>query len=440
MNPAKTSCSLYYQYGSLYQANGSDGSVVQTNTDASTNYAAPTSISTQSYGETIGYNSWLGVTSTTGLNGEQLSMTYDSYGRPATGTSPYGATTTYGYTSSVPIQQTKTGPDGFTRTTLDGLGRAIRVERGVSASNIQSVVDTVYAPCACSPLGKIQKVSAPYASGGSPAGWTTYTYDGIGRTVSVQQPDGASATTYSYSGNQTTVTDPAGKWKTFTSDVEGNLVTVVEPDPANQPSGTLTTSYSYDWMKHLTGVSMPRGSTTQNRSFSYDSAGRLTSATNPENGTVAYYYNADNTLYYKHDAKGQDTVYSYDGQKRVTMIQRYPTGKANAEDTCRRVTYSYDTNGVSSTFSQYSTGRLTTAVYPVCTAGGTLVSGTPPYPNYPGGTVTEMYSYHPAGAVTAKQMRVSRTGVDSDGNNGSGYGAVEADYSYDGAGRVSTYE
>ena len=44
------------------------------------------------------------------------------------------------------------------------------------------------------------------------------------------QPDGASTTTYVYSGNQTTVTDPAGKWKTFTTDVQGNLTTVTEPD------------------------------------------------------------------------------------------------------------------------------------------------------------------------------------------------------------------
>jgi YD repeat-containing protein len=60
--------------------------------------------------------------------------------------------------------------------------------------------------------------------------WTVYAYDGIGRTLTVQQPDGASTTTYSYLGNVTTVTDPAGKWKQFTTDVEGNLITVTEPN------------------------------------------------------------------------------------------------------------------------------------------------------------------------------------------------------------------
>jgi YD repeat-containing protein len=169
-------------------------------------------------------------------------------------------------------------------------------------SGFQPEQDTVYAPCA---WGKIWKVSAPYPSGQSAAYWTVYGYDGIGRTVSTVQPDGASTTTYSYSGNLTTVTDAAGKWKTFTNDSLGNLVSVTEPDPANQPGGTLTTSYSYDWMNHLSGVTMPRSSATQTRSFVYDDAGRLTSATNPENGTVSYYYNSNNTLQYKHDAKGR---------------------------------------------------------------------------------------------------------------------------------------
>jgi RHS repeat-associated protein len=344
-------------------------------------------------------------------------MTYDGAGRPTSGTSPYGAVTTYSYTplGTIPVQQTESGPNGVTITTLDGLGRAIRVQRGDSATvdASTSYTDTVYAPCACSPLGKVQKVSQPYAPGGTPV-WTVYTYDGIGRTVSVVQPDGASTTTYSYSGNQSTVTDPAGNWKQFTKDVLGNLTTVLEPDPANQPGGTLTTTYAYDWMNHVTSVSMTRAGTTQTRSFVYDSAGRLTSATNPENGTVTYTYNSDNTLQDKHDAKGQDTVYTYDSQKRVTMIQRYPNGKNNGEDQCQRVTYSYDTNPYSSTFSNNSHGRLTAARY----TPGTCIAST----------LTEMYSYHPAGAVTAKSLQVGSLG------------AMTVNYGYNSAGQVETMQ
>jgi YD repeat-containing protein len=74
--------------------------------------------------------------------------------------------------------------------------------------------------------------------------------------------------------------DPAGKWKQYFSDSFGNLVAVLEPDPAANPL------------------------VTQTRTFPYDPATqRLVSATNPENGTVQYTYNADGTLATKTDAK-----------------------------------------------------------------------------------------------------------------------------------------
>ena len=58
--------------------------------------------------------------------------------------------------------------------------------------------------------------------------------------MSVTAPDG-SRTSYAYSSNTVTVTDPAGKWKLFTTDVMGNLVQVQESDPA---LGTVSTNYT----------------------------------------------------------------------------------------------------------------------------------------------------------------------------------------------------
>ena len=161
VNPAVMTCMWYHSYGAVGRTAGSDGSTSTASADAATNYAAPQTIATQSYSETIGYNSWLGITRTTGLNGEQLSMTYNFYGRPATGTSPYGAVTHYAYSNPgvVPATQTVMGPDGTTVTTLDGLGRTVRVVHN------QSAVDTLYTPCGCSPLRKVWKVSAPMWQG-----------------------------------------------------------------------------------------------------------------------------------------------------------------------------------------------------------------------------------------------------------------------------------
>jgi hypothetical protein len=99
VDPAKYTCYSYYVYG-FASASASDGTSVTASSNASTNYAAPSTITTQSYGENISYNSWLGVTQTTGLNGETLYLTYDVYGRPSTATSPYGAGTTYSYSAA----------------------------------------------------------------------------------------------------------------------------------------------------------------------------------------------------------------------------------------------------------------------------------------------------------------------------------------------------
>ncbi len=183
--PALSTQITRWDTGNPQYVSRSDGRTVSLSADSQTNYSAPMSISTESYSQSVTYNSWLGITSTTGANGEQLSMTYDSKGRPLTGTSAYGGVTSYTYSSfsaAPPLWQQESGADGVTKTTLDGMGRAIRVERG-DGSGTKSIVDTVYAPCACSPLGKVQKVSQPYAPGGTPV-WTVYTAASDGPSAS----------------------------------------------------------------------------------------------------------------------------------------------------------------------------------------------------------------------------------------------------------------
>ncbi len=211
-------------------------------------------------------------------------------------------------------------------------------------------------------------------------------------------PGNSGTTTYVYQGNTVTVTDPAGKWKKYTSDALGNLAQVTEPDPGG--GADHQTYYTYNLRGQLTGVSMPRGGTTQTRTFNYDlPTGRLSNATNPENGTVSYTYNADGTVASRTDAKNQQVQYSYDGFQRVTQIRRYPV-TGGAEDLCQRVNFTYDqgTNGW---------GRLYQASW-----GG-----------WPGCALpwTETYTYTVAGGVTRKTLDYQ---VD-----------LWADYTYDNEGR-----
>jgi YD repeat-containing protein len=70
---------------------------------------------------------------------------------------------------------------------------------GPNGDSIVSVVETEYRPCACSPLGKVKKVSQPYAQGGTKY-WTEYTWDALGRTLSVIHPGNTGTTTYVYDG------------------------------------------------------------------------------------------------------------------------------------------------------------------------------------------------------------------------------------------------
>jgi hypothetical protein len=188
----------------------------------------------------------------------------------------------------------------------------------------------------------------------------------------VVAPDGLSTTTYSYQGNTVTVTDPKGIWKKFTTDALGNLVTGVEPRPGG--GADYATSYTYNFRNQLTDVSMPRDGYTQTRTFVYNNGGQLTSATNPGNGTVTYSY-AGARLDYKRDAKNQKTQYRYDSGGRVTAVEWWsPTNTLVGTRT-----FEYD----SSFFGQAVQGRLARVSW---------------------GGMSYSYSYHPAGAVTAKRV------------------------------------
>ena len=188
--------------------------------------------------------------------------------------------------------------------------------------------------------------------------WSKTTLDALGRTISVVKPDGSSTTSYLYQGNTVKVTDPAGKWKLFTMDANGNLTHVTEPNPSG--GANYETSYTYDGLNHLTGVSMPRDGYTQTRTFTY-SGDLLTSATNPENGTVNYTY-TNGKIASKVDAKNQRVEYGYDSLQRLTQIRRYPVN-GQAQDTCQQTNFYYDTNPFDSNYSQYIAGRLAAVQY-----------------------------------------------------------------------------
>jgi YD repeat-containing protein len=189
----------YESTGVVVSTDDGAGHVVNSAPSADTSYSLPGVLTPGRNGNlatTVTYAASWAVTSVTGPNGASGATTYDSYGRPKQTSIPDGAVTNYAYAyyqSAGANQQTATLTTGtasrWKRTTLDGFGRVTRVENGNGSTTV-SQVDTQYAPCACSPLGKMSQVSMPYAQGGRPV-WTTYGYDASGRTVSVTAPDGS---------------------------------------------------------------------------------------------------------------------------------------------------------------------------------------------------------------------------------------------------------
>jgi YD repeat-containing protein len=225
---------------------------------AGTNYAAPGALTVNGLSNAMQWDAALRMTQNTGANGEVSGTVYDTYGRPSVSTAATGASTGYTYSTAAPWTVTATVNGRWTKKTLDGFGRVVKQESGHGGTTV-SVTETEYDACACSATGKVKRVSMPRAPGGTGV-WTNYTYDEMGRTTRVTNPDNTYKE-YEYVANTVKVWDEARKWKKYTMDVFGNLVQVEEPKPAADTghTGNYFTTYKYDVLGHLIEVSMPRG-------------------------------------------------------------------------------------------------------------------------------------------------------------------------------------
>jgi RHS repeat-associated protein len=239
---------------------------------------------------------WQTVGSTTGAS---VSYSYDD--------THFTTTTTAAIDSSKSIQQI---------AATDGLGRQTKSTTEDVNSNVYSMVSAKY-----DLLGRPYSASNPYT--GSPSYWTTTQFDVLGRPISVTLPD-SSATTYAYSANTATVTDPAGKKHESVTDGAGRFSTVFEPDPSNGNSLTLQTTNAYNVLDEL--IQVTQGS--QTRTYNYDALGRLLNQSLPETGNTCFgsvsgsicntdgYDQWDNLLK-RTDARGVLTTYTYDSLNRL---------------------------------------------------------------------------------------------------------------------------
>ncbi len=269
---------ITYDIGGNVTSTTANGVYTTVATNSTTNWAAPSQLTTNSLSSSMNWTSFLGLSSATGPNGDTASLSYTSSERPTSSTSPTGAVTSYTYVDGISPSVTATTNGHWVKTIKDGFGRTVETDTGYGTTTV-SIVKTNYISCGCSPIGKMNQTSEPYAPGGSPI-YTTYNYDGLGRTASVLGPDG-SVTSYSYSGNTVTVTDPSGRWKKFTMDAFGNLTQASEPSTANgatPPNGLPV--FSPGPGGYTTGQTVAITSSTIGGSIRYTTDGSTPSETN----------------------------------------------------------------------------------------------------------------------------------------------------------------
>ena len=194
------------------------------------------------------------------------------------------------------------GLNEVSTTAYDGIGHAIETILSSDPDN------TTYTVTSYDGIGKPYQVynptrcSTPTTNCGTETTWgyATNTYDALGRSTQVAEPDGSTSST-SYSQNTTgfltTVTDEIGNQRKSQTDGLGRLTYVWE---APSVSGyNYETDYGYDPLSNLLSVNQKGGSGSsqwRQRSFVYDSLPRLTSATNPESGTISYGYDANGNI------------------------------------------------------------------------------------------------------------------------------------------------
>jgi RHS repeat-associated protein len=351
-------------------------------------YAFPTTITdalTHHIKQT--YFSCTGLTASTkddndisaGRNG--TSFTYDLMNRSLVTSFPDGGQVAKSYddTGTLAITTSQLVTTGLTivkTAQLDGLGRILQTQMndpdcGSGTGAVK--VDYTYGYDSVNHL-RTESVTTPYCNsiGGSFGQPTTKNYDVLGRVTSVVETDGSTVNMIyggTTAGLLSTTADEAGKQRTSQTDALGRLTAVWE-DPA---SLNYLTTYSYDTLDNLTGVSQTgnaASSSWRNRSFTYDSLSRLKCAANPEvtsglstaspascpatdtgtytSGTIGYAYDNDGNLLTKTspapNQTGTATVttnYSYDNVHRLKQ-KSYTGSPATAT-----VQYGYDGTALS---------------------------------------------------------------------------------------------
>jgi RHS repeat-associated protein len=409
------------------------------------------------------------ITSYTDQNGKSSVYGYDTLLRMTGATYPDLGYVQLSYPTFTAVQKTvglNSTSAATSTSTFDGLGRSVGTilsEGGGVYTYTRTAYDAqnrrfqVWNPSHCDPG------TATSCSGEATWGYTTFLYDGLGRTVQQTNPDNTSRqwcyNSFNSNGQANCQAEIAGIGETVdeadesrndwqrTTDALGRLTYVAEPDGTN-PTPSMVTGYAYDASNNLTSVNQSGGGSgstgARSRLFVYDSLSRLTNSTNSESGTISYTYDANGNVTQKTVPAPNSTTagatatlgYSYDALDRLCYkFYGAPTANCPSSTPTNAVAaFTYDTSSYSGTAN--AIGRVTSET---TLSNGSIISQktalaydamghliyeqqcplgncSTPY--------TLQYSYDLAGNLTSSTNGLSGTNAKSFG------------YSYDNAGRL----
>ncbi|MFF4658139.1 ricin-type beta-trefoil lectin domain protein [Streptomyces sp. NPDC001381] len=271
-------------------------------------------------------------------------------------------------------------------TIYDGLGRE-RQTQTPAVNGGRLITDTLH-----NSAGQVRYTRNAYYMEGDPGtdlvvpaseslvpNATSYTYDGLGRVLTVtpvhsSYPQtgesftnaGKTVTTtdrrtrYEYALDYTVVRQPKGTpaSRVWTDALGRTTRQDTFSDTSLSEAGAITTTYEYDLRGDMVTSTDDVGHT---RTWKYDALGRVTDTTDPDTGATHTDYDAYGRVDKATDARGQTVSYSYERLNRVEQVKVTPKG---ATTSTLAQTYAYDGatggKGQLSSATRYTDGKAYT--------------------------------------------------------------------------------
>ncbi|MEP3893190.1 MAG: RHS repeat-associated core domain-containing protein [Litorimonas sp.] len=361
-------------------------------------------------------------------------------------------------------QSTPNGPSSgsayqLSREYINGFGEIYRT----ASSGTTSASDLISTRSEYDARGRLawQSVPLPFADTADSATIAVnqkayYSYDQLGRSVEVTQPNGGKTTmeyaahnidvglsspvphprvitkdTHCYDNDAETI---CGETRA-TSDYRGNTIRVMKMDYDQTDVGTTAqgreTKYDFDLMDRLIGVTDPGGAQW---SYAHDFKGNRLTADDPGLGFWTMEYDANDNLTKQYDAKGQTIEFTHDVLDRVLSKTVTWTDDTSATQT-DVITYTYD-EANPDLIGGSNVGQLTklsgahnTIRYGYDNAGNTVAEEH----SVPLNGTTYEYNFtrdmHPSGALISQTLPTSSSGGTF----------TTPDFEYDAAGRLTKF-